>query len=139
MTCHRINTTSVNSVAGIVYPFAAHDLTHFLYGSCCSIFSFLCCWSLFVVLPFFVWSLCCLSFGLCLLITLFVFPIFPYLLLTSDYYLVLKYNRTFINWWRESKYVLSISKRFIGHSDEIMTKNKPVKAKVILHTQCIIK
>ena len=52
----------------------ANDLSSsfgFLWGPCCSIFSFMCmyCRSLFVLLSFFFWSLYCLSFDLWILIT----------------------------------------------------------------------
>jgi hypothetical protein len=53
------------SGAGTAYPFGAPEFTpDFLWGSCYSIFSFICmfCRSLFVLLCFFFWPLCCLFF-----------------------------------------------------------------------------
>ena len=47
------------------YPSGTHEFTHALQcGSCYSIFSFICmlCRSLFVLLNFFFWPLCCLFF-----------------------------------------------------------------------------
>jgi hypothetical protein len=49
----------------IIYPSGAHEFTpDFKWGSCYSIFSFMCmfCRSLFVILYFFFWSWCCLFF-----------------------------------------------------------------------------
>ena len=57
--------TGVTSGVGTAYPFAAPEFTPgFEWGSCCSIFSFICmfCRSLFVLLSFFFWPLCCLFF-----------------------------------------------------------------------------
>ena len=53
------------SGAGIPYPSGAPEFTPgFQWGSCYSIFSFICmfCRSLFVLLYFFLWSFCCLFF-----------------------------------------------------------------------------
>jgi hypothetical protein len=60
------------SGAGTAYPSGAPDFTpDFKWGSCYSIFSFMCmfCRSLFVLLSFFFLPLCCLSFDLQILIT----------------------------------------------------------------------
>ena len=66
MTYHRIfnqiNTTDVTSGAGTA---GAPEFTPgFQWSSCYSIVSFMCmsCRSLFVLLYFFFWPLCCLSF-----------------------------------------------------------------------------
>ena len=59
------NMTVVISGTGTAYPSGAHEFTPGLqWGLCCSIFSFLCmfCRSLFVLLSFFSWPLCCFSF-----------------------------------------------------------------------------
>ena len=59
------NTTGVASGAGTAYPSGAPEFTTgFKWGSRCPIFSFICmfCRSLFVLLFFFYWSLCCLFF-----------------------------------------------------------------------------
>ena len=81
MTYHRVcnqsNTTGDNSRAGSAYPSETTEFTTgFHWGSCYSIFSFVCrgLQSLFVFLFFFFWSLCCLSFffwSLCCLSFLF--------------------------------------------------------------------
>ena len=50
--CNQINTTDVTSGAGPAYPSGAPEFaTVFSWGSCCSIFSFICmfCRSLFVL------------------------------------------------------------------------------------------
>ena len=63
--CNQINTTGVTSGAGTAYPSGAPEFTPgFQWGSCYSIFSFICMFSrsLFDLLPFFFWPLCCLSF-----------------------------------------------------------------------------
>ena len=55
----------VTSGAGTAYPSVAPEFTHdFQWGSCYSIFSFICmfCRSLFVLLYFFFGPLCCLFF-----------------------------------------------------------------------------
>ena len=69
MTYHRvctyINTTGATSGAGTAYPSGAPEFTPgFLWGSCYSIFSFMCtfCRSLFVLMYFFFWPVCCLFF-----------------------------------------------------------------------------
>jgi hypothetical protein len=69
MTYYRIfnyiNTTGVTSGAGTVYPSGAPEFTPcFKWGSCFSIFSFICMFyrSLFVRLYFFFWPLCYLFF-----------------------------------------------------------------------------
>ena len=71
--CNQINTTSPTSGAGPAYPSGAPEICtpDFQWGSCYSIFSFMCmfCRSLFVLLSFFFWPLCCLSFDLRILIT----------------------------------------------------------------------
>jgi hypothetical protein len=62
--CNYINTTVATIGAGTADPSGAHDLTlGFWWGSCYSIFSFICmfCRSVFVLLSFFL-SLCCLFF-----------------------------------------------------------------------------
>jgi hypothetical protein len=61
----RRNTTGATSGTGTVYPSGAPEFTTvFLWGSCYSIFSFICmfCRSLFVLLYFFFWPLCCLFY-----------------------------------------------------------------------------
>jgi hypothetical protein len=60
---------------GTTYPSGAYEFTPgFYWGSCYSIFSFMCmfCRSLFDLLSFFLWPLCCLFFDLRILITPFV-------------------------------------------------------------------
>ena len=63
--CNQINTTGTTSGAGTA-PLPEHYRVHtrFQWGSCYSIFSFICmfCRSLFVILYFFFWPLCCLFF-----------------------------------------------------------------------------
>ena len=57
--------------AGTAYPSGAHEFTPgFKWGSCYSIFSYMCmfCRSLFVLLYFFFWPLCCLSYDIQILI-----------------------------------------------------------------------
>ena len=57
--------TGATSGAGTVYPSGASEfIPGFLWGSCYSNFSFICmfCRSLFVLLYFFFWPLCCLFF-----------------------------------------------------------------------------
>ena len=61
----KINTTGATNGAGTAYPSGAPEFTpDFQWGSCYSIFSFICmfCRSLFVLLYFFFWPLCCLFF-----------------------------------------------------------------------------
>ena len=63
--CNQINTTGVTSGAGTAYPSGAPEFTPgFKWGSCYSIFSFICmfCRQLFVLLHVFFWRLCCLFF-----------------------------------------------------------------------------
>ena len=63
--CSQINTTGVTSGAGTAYSIGAPEFTpRFQWGSCYSIFSFICmfCRSLFVLLYIFFWPLCCLFF-----------------------------------------------------------------------------
>ena len=63
--CNQINATGVTSGTGTVYPSGAPEVTPgFQWGSCYSIFSFICmfCRSQFVLLYFFFWPLCCLFF-----------------------------------------------------------------------------
>ena len=70
--CNQSNTTGATNGAGTAHHSGAHDFTPvFQWCSCYSIFSFMCnvCRSLFVLLTFFVWPLCCLSFDLRILIT----------------------------------------------------------------------
>ena len=60
------------SGAGTACPSGAPGFTPgFYWGSCCSIFSFMCmfCRSLFVLLHIFVWPLCCLSYDIWILNT----------------------------------------------------------------------
>ena len=60
--CNQINTTGVTSGAGTAYPSGAPEfIPGFQWGSCYSIFSFIC---MFVdrCLSFFFWPLCCLFF-----------------------------------------------------------------------------
>jgi hypothetical protein len=63
--CNWINTTGVTSGAGTAYssrsPVFAPDIK---WGSCYSIFSLkcICCRSLFDLLFYFFWTLCCLFF-----------------------------------------------------------------------------
>jgi hypothetical protein len=60
-----INTMGATSGAGTAYLSRPHELTPGFYcGSCYSIFSSICmfCKSLFVLLFFFLWPLCCLFF-----------------------------------------------------------------------------
>jgi hypothetical protein len=65
ITCYRVcsknKTTGATSGIRTVYP------PVLWWGSCCSIFIFL--YSVYHILPFFFWSLCCVSFDLRLLIT----------------------------------------------------------------------
>ena len=72
----KSNTTGTTSGAGTYYTSGEPEFTlGYWWGSRCSIFSFLCicCKSLFVLLYFFLWPLCCLSFYyLQILITPFV-------------------------------------------------------------------
>ena len=59
------NRTDATSGAGTAYPSGAREFTPgFQWGSCYSIFSFICmfCRSLFVLLYFFFWPLYCLYF-----------------------------------------------------------------------------
>ena len=68
----RANTTGATSGAGNAYPSGAPWFTPgFKWGSCYSIFSFICMFSrsLFVLLYFFFWLLCCLFFNIRFLIT----------------------------------------------------------------------
>ena len=70
---NQINTTGATSGAETAYHSGAPEFTHDTqWGSCYSIFSFMCmfCRSLFVLLYFFFWPLCCLFFDLRILITL---------------------------------------------------------------------
>ena len=63
--CNQIITMGATSGAGTAYPSGAPEFTPgFLWGSCYSIFSFICmfCRSLFDLLYFFFWPLCCLFF-----------------------------------------------------------------------------
>ena len=63
--CNQVNTMGFTSRAGTVYLSGAPEFTPgFQWGSCYSIFSFICmfCRSLFVLLYFFFWTLCCLFF-----------------------------------------------------------------------------
>ena len=63
--CNQINMTGSTSGAGTAYLSGAPEFTpEFQYGSCYSIFSFICmfCRSLFVLLYFFFSPLCCLFF-----------------------------------------------------------------------------
>jgi len=80
MKCHNMslrgfcakNTTGATRGAGTAYPSGAPEFTPgFKWGACCSIFSFMCmsCRSLFVLLSFLFWLLCCLFFDLQVLIT----------------------------------------------------------------------
>jgi len=66
-----------NSETRIAYPPGAHEFTlGFKWGSCCSIFNFVCsvsCRALFDFLSFFLWSLYCLYFNLRLPMTTLVF------------------------------------------------------------------
>jgi hypothetical protein len=57
--CKKSNTTGATSGTGIAYPSGAPEFT-----SCYSILSFICMFyrSLFVLLYFFFWPLCCLLF-----------------------------------------------------------------------------
>jgi hypothetical protein len=60
-----VDNSPNNSRAGTGYPSEAPEFTPgFEWGSCYSIFSFICmfCRSLFVLLCFFFWPLCCLFF-----------------------------------------------------------------------------
>jgi hypothetical protein len=62
------------SGAGTAYPSWALEFTPcFLWGSCYLIFSFMCmfCRSLYVLLSFFFWPLCCLFFDLWILFGIF--------------------------------------------------------------------
>jgi hypothetical protein len=53
----------ITSGAGICYPSGAPEFTPgFQWGSCYSIFSFICMFCRFVLLSFFLWPLCCLFF-----------------------------------------------------------------------------
>jgi hypothetical protein len=61
----EIFIVSGTSGAWTAYPSGASEFTPgFRWGSCYSIFSFICmfCWSLFVLLSFFFWPLSCLFF-----------------------------------------------------------------------------
>ena len=62
---NQINMTGITSEEGTAYPSGASEFTPgFQWGSCYAIFSFICmfCRSLFVLLYFFFWPLCCLFF-----------------------------------------------------------------------------
>ena len=80
MTYHRVynyvNTTGTTSGAGTAFPSGAPGFTPVLWCSCYSIFSFVCMFyrSLFVLLYFFFWPLCCLFFDLRIVITPLVSP-----------------------------------------------------------------
>ena len=71
--CNKSNMTGATSGAGIAYPSRATKFTPSFNGICVARSSVLCvmfCRSLFVLVSFFFWSLCCLSFfDLWLLIT----------------------------------------------------------------------
>ena len=63
--CSLINTTDATSLASNAYPSGAPEFTlGFQWGSCYSIFSFMCmfCSSLFFLVSFFFWPLCCVFF-----------------------------------------------------------------------------
>ena len=63
--CNQINTTCATSREGTAYPSGATEfISVFQWSSCYSIFSFMCmfCISLFVLLYFLFWSLCCMFF-----------------------------------------------------------------------------
>ena len=65
MILPKRNTTSVTSGTGTAYTSEAPEFTPgFWWGSCYSIFSFICmfCRSLFVLLYYFFWPLYCLFF-----------------------------------------------------------------------------
>ena len=69
--CNYINTKGATNGAGTAYPSGAPEFAPgFKWGSCYSIFSFMCIFyrSLFVLLYFFFWPLCCLFFELRILI-----------------------------------------------------------------------
>ena len=68
--CYYINTTGATSVAGTAYTSGSPEFPRFQWGSCFSIFSFMCmfCRSLFVILYFFL-PFCCLFFDIWILIT----------------------------------------------------------------------
>jgi hypothetical protein len=77
--CNLIKKTSATSGAGTSYPSGAHEFTLIFSGIRVSrslvfsvMFSRSLCRSLFVLVFFFFWSLCCLSFDLRILITLFL-------------------------------------------------------------------
>ena len=75
--CNQINTTSATTGAGLAHPSEAHEFTPgFYWGSCYSIFSFICMFfrSLFVLLYFFFWPLCCLFFDIRILIVPLISP-----------------------------------------------------------------
>jgi hypothetical protein len=76
--CNWINTTGATGGTGTADPSGAPEFTPcFEWGSCYSIFSFMCmfCRSLFVFLYFFFWQLCCIfSFDIRILITPLVSP-----------------------------------------------------------------
>ena len=63
--CNQINTMGASSGAGTAHSSGAPEFTpSFQWGSCYLIFSFICMFSrsLFVLLYFFFWPLCCLFF-----------------------------------------------------------------------------
>jgi hypothetical protein len=65
LVSNYIYTTGATSRAGIALPSGVPAFTPgFYWGSCCSIFSFMCmfCRSLLVLWYFFLWPLCCLFF-----------------------------------------------------------------------------
>ena len=63
--------------AETAYPSGAPEFTPgFQWNSCFSIFNFMLCWSLFALLYFFFWLLCCLFFDIRILITPLVSPNF---------------------------------------------------------------
>jgi hypothetical protein len=75
--CYKSNTTDATSGAGTAYSFGAHELL----GSCCSIYSFLCCVWYIIMYPFLsilFWPLQCLSFVLHFLIGPFLCSHFSY-------------------------------------------------------------
>jgi cellulose synthase/poly-beta-1,6-N-acetylglucosamine synthase-like glycosyltransferase len=78
---HYLMTTGVTSGAGTTYPAGEPEFTlvFLKFGSCCSIFSFLCSILLTIVFFFFfvlLWPLQCLSFKLQFLIAHLVSSIF---------------------------------------------------------------
>jgi len=81
--CNKSNTTGATCGSGTAYPSEAPEFTPSFSGLRVArslVFCVVFCRSLFALLSFFFWSLCCLSFNLQLLITLLISSNFSYIL-----------------------------------------------------------